>query len=80
MLMQIDAWMSSFSLILLIENEKKILFFYPHLANDFPDAPSAGDTGTGTNYIYRNNEKNKIETNVSNKRVKKGELTNTPGT
>ena len=50
---------------------KKILFFYPHLANDFPDVPSAGDTGTGTNYIYINN----IETNVSNKRVKKGQLT-----
>ena len=62
--------MNSLSLvILLIVNEKICLIFYPHVPNDFPDVPATGD-GTGANYINKNNEK-KIETNVSNKRIKK---------
>ena len=32
-------------------------FFYPHLANDVPDVPAAGD-GTGTNYINKNKNLN----------------------
>ena len=48
--------------------KKIVYFFYPHLANGFPDVPAVRD-GTRTNYKYKLTKK--IETNVNNKRVKK---------